>query len=67
MLYKRGHIRKEKEVVPLSSNQLVEDLLGSDGLICIEDLVHSLAMCDKHVDRVAAALWYGFRKYNPTS
>lgn len=51
-------MRKDKEVVPLGSNQLVEDLLGSDGLICIEDLVHSLAAGDKHAEKVAATLWY---------
>ena len=58
LIYKRGHIRKDDKVVGISSNQLVEDLLGSEGLICIEDLVHSLHLGDKHLDKVLTTLWY---------
>ena len=51
-------MKKGEGVVPISNNQLVEDLLGAEGLICIEDLVHSLATCDKHVEQVLSSLWY---------
>jgi hypothetical protein len=57
LIYKRGHIRKDDKVVAISSNQLVEDLMGPEGLICIEDLVHSLATGDKHADKVMSTLW----------
>ncbi len=60
LIYKRGHMRKDAKVTPISSNQVVEDTLGSQGLICIEDLVHSLSVSDKYVDKVLAALWYHF-------
>jgi len=57
LIYKKGHIRKEGKVVPISNNQVVEDLLGSQGIICIEDIVHSIASSDKSVDMVLSSLW----------
>ena len=51
-------MRKDGKVLPISSNQLVEDLLGSEGLICIEDLVHSLTVGDKYAEKVLPALSY---------
>lgn len=58
LIYKKGHMRKEGEVMPISNNQVVEDTLGSQGIICIEDIVHSLTVSDKYVDKVLNALWY---------
>lgn len=39
MILKRGHVVKDNEMTPLTTNQIVEDILGDKGLICIEDLV----------------------------
>lgn len=57
LIYKRGHIHKEGGVVPISNNQVVEDTLGSQGIICIEDIVHSLVNSDRSVDKVLSCLW----------
>ncbi len=57
LLYKRGHVRKNDEVVPLSTNQLIEETLGTQGFICIEDVVHALARSDKKVIHALKVLW----------
>eukprot|EP00826_Nyctotherus_ovalis_P010435 TRINITY_DN12749_c0_g1_i4.p1 TRINITY_DN12749_c0_g1~~TRINITY_DN12749_c0_g1_i4.p1 ORF type:complete len:119 (+),score=34.54 TRINITY_DN12749_c0_g1_i4:129-485(+) len=56
LIHKKGHMRKEAQVLPISNNQVVEDLLGTQGIICIEDIVHSLASADKSVDKVLGCL-----------
>lgn len=57
LIYKRGHIRKDSKVLPLSTNQLVEESLGASGLICIEDVIHTLTMADKSAASVLNVLW----------
>lgn len=42
MIKKRGYIRKEKQILPISSNKLIEQELGDLGCICIEDVVSEL-------------------------
>eukprot|EP00831_Metopus_contortus_P067996 TRINITY_DN6074_c0_g1_i3.p1 TRINITY_DN6074_c0_g1~~TRINITY_DN6074_c0_g1_i3.p1 ORF type:complete len:165 (+),score=30.26 TRINITY_DN6074_c0_g1_i3:398-892(+) len=56
LLYKRGHLKLGEKVENLKSNQIVEELLGDKGLICVEDLVHSLSTGDKNTTQVLRAL-----------
>jgi large subunit ribosomal protein L7e len=42
LIKKRGFIRKEKQILPVSSNKLVEQELGDLGCICIEDVSSEL-------------------------
>lgn len=42
LIVKRGFLRNEKEIKQISSNKIVEDILGKFGLICIEDIVSEI-------------------------
>ena len=42
MIQKRGFIRKDKQILPISSNKLVEVELGDLGCLCIEDVASEL-------------------------
>lgn len=60
LIFKKGHMRKDGKVTPLKDNQIVEDLLGDQGMVCIEDIVHSLKMADKDSNKILKVLWYYF-------
>ena len=55
LVHKKAHIKQEKEYVPLNNNAVVEDVLGSLGLICVEDIVEVLVKGkdDERFDRVS--------------
>jgi len=43
--------------VPLSDNTLIEEHLGDLGVLCTEDLAHSLFTCSEHFGQVTERLW----------
>jgi len=61
LLKKRGFIKsKEGKRVPISDNNIIEDLLGSHDIICLEDIIAALAKCGKNPEAFKAAknvLW----------
>ncbi|GAA5992573.1 hypothetical protein JCM11641_002636 [Rhodosporidiobolus odoratus] len=64
LIYKRGHGKVNKQRVPLSSNQIIEENLGQYGIISIEDIVHEIATAGPHFKQVANFLW-PFKLSNP--
>mmetsp|Transcript_81042 Transcript_81042/g.229471 ORF Transcript_81042/g.229471 Transcript_81042/m.229471 type:complete len:261 (-) Transcript_81042:57-839(-) len=48
---------KPKERIPLSDNSMIETALGDLGIICTEDLAHTLHTGSKHFDKVRERLW----------
>ncbi|KAJ3676318.1 hypothetical protein LUZ60_003730 [Juncus effusus] len=48
LIYKKGRGRIEKEDVPLTNNDVIEQELGQHGMICLEDLVHEIANVGPH-------------------
>ncbi|GJN01829.1 hypothetical protein PR202_ga19130 [Eleusine coracana subsp. coracana] len=48
LIYKRGYGKLNKQRIPLSNNQLIEEDLGSHNIICIEDLVHEIMTVGPH-------------------
>lgn len=48
LIYKKGRGRIEKENVPLTNNEVVEQALGQYGMICVEDIVHEIANVGPH-------------------
>lgn len=42
LIQKRGFARVDKKRVPLTDNQLIEDKLGSKGMVCLEDLIQEI-------------------------
>ena len=56
LIYKRGRTFKEKEMIPLTTNQIVEDSLGDKNLICLEDLVEEIFTTGKSFEIVSKFL-----------
>jgi len=42
LIYKRGYGRVDKQRVPLSNNQVIEQALGKYDILSVEDLVHEI-------------------------
>ena len=61
VLRKRGYLKtSDHKRVPISDNTLIEELLGSHGLICIEDVIDAFWSCKKNevlYEAARAALW----------
>jgi large subunit ribosomal protein L7e len=47
LIRKRGFIKKEGKRLPITDNNLIEELLGQYGIICLEDILASLNKCSK--------------------
>ena len=46
IIRKRGYLKaKDSKRLPISDNVMVEELLGEDGCICIEDVIDSFWRC----------------------
>jgi large subunit ribosomal protein L7e len=57
LIYKRGYAKVEAQRIPLTSNEIVEQYLGKQGFICIEDIVHELHNCGENFKEVNNFLW----------
>ena len=58
VIRKRGFLKTTShERTPISNNVLIEELLGSNGIICIEDVIHELYTVGKHFKQVSNFLW----------
>ena len=60
IIRKRGYLKKPEEGkgeirAPISDNVVVEDLLGSKGIICIEDLIEAFWKCKTNPELYEAA------------
>ena len=42
LVYKRGYGKVNGNRIPLTDNQIIENELGSRGIICVEDLIHEI-------------------------
>lgn len=57
LIYKRGYGKLNKQRVPLADNSVIEQALGSHGIICIEDLVHEIMTVGPHFKEANNFLW----------
>ncbi|KAJ1692311.1 hypothetical protein LUZ63_009009 [Rhynchospora breviuscula] len=48
LIYRKGCGKVEKEIVPLTNNEVIEQALGQYGMICVEDMVHEIANLGPH-------------------
>lgn len=65
LVYKRGYGKIDKQRIPLTDNQLVEDNLGQYGIVCIEDLIHEIFTVGPNFKQASNFLW-PFKLSNPT-
>ena len=57
LVYKRGFGKVNKQRIPLTSNEIVEQALGDKGMICLEDLINELYTHGPHFKEVSNFLW----------
>jgi len=65
LVYKRGYGKVEKQRIPLTDNQIIEDNLGKYGVVCMEDLIHEVFTVGPNFKQVSNFLW-PFKLSNPT-
>lgn len=57
LVFKKGCGKIERQRVPLTDNNIIEQALGEHGVICIEDIVHEVATLGPHFKEVNSFLW----------
>lgn len=57
LIYKRGFGKVDKQRIPLTSNQVVQSVLGKFDIICVEDLIHEIATVGPHFKECNNFLW----------
>lgn len=57
LVYKRGYIKVNNQRIPLNDNIQIQNLLGSKGINCVEDLIHQLVTCGTHFKECNNLLW----------
>lgn len=65
LIYKRGYGKINKQRIPLTNNQIIEENLGKFGIICMEDLVHEIVTVGPTFKQASNFLW-PFKLSNPT-
>ncbi|KAI4527890.1 ribosomal protein L30, ferredoxin-like fold domain-containing protein [Schizophyllum commune] len=65
LIYKRGYGKVDKQRIPLSNNQIIEQNLGKYDILCVEDLVHEIVTAGPHFKQASNFLW-PFKLSNPT-
>lgn len=65
LVYKRGYGKIDKQRIPLTDNQLIEDNLGKFGIVCMEDLIHEIFTVGPNFKQASNFLW-PFKLSNPT-
>ncbi|KAI8529410.1 hypothetical protein RHMOL_Rhmol12G0222900 [Rhododendron molle] len=56
LIYKKGLAKIDKQRVPLTDNNIVEQALGNHGILCIEDIVNEVATVGPHFKEVIGLL-----------
>ncbi|KAK1227609.1 60S ribosomal protein L7 [Marasmius sp. AFHP31] len=65
LIYKRGYGKVNKQRVPLSNNQVIEEALGQYNILSVEDLVHEIVTAGPNFKQASNFLW-PFKLSNPT-
>jgi len=57
LIYKRGFTKIDRQRIHISSNKLVEEQLGRNGIICVEDLIHEIYTVGSNFKWANRFLW----------
>jgi len=57
LVYKRGFAKVKGQRLPITSNSVIEQTLGSQNIICIEDLIHEITTVGPHFKEASNFLW----------
>lgn len=58
LIVKRGHIIKDKEIIPLKSNEIIEEYMSEKNIICVEDIVNIISNTSENFEFVTTFLAY---------
>ncbi|EDU51125.1 RpmD Ribosomal protein L30 L7E [Pyrenophora tritici-repentis] len=65
LIYKRGYGKVDKQRLPLTDNEIIEQNLGKFGMICLEDLIHEIYTVGPNFKAASNFLW-PFKLNSPT-
>jgi len=57
LIYKRGFAKVNHQRIAISNNEVVEESLGSCGIICVEDLIHEIFTVGGNFKKANNFLW----------
>lgn len=57
LIYKRGFAKVDGQRLPITSNNMIEQKLGSRGIICVEDLIHEIFTVGPAFKQANSFLW----------
>jgi len=57
LIYKRGFAKVNHQRIAISNNEVVEESLGSCGIICVEDLIHEIFTVGPNFKKANNFLW----------
>jgi len=57
LVYKRGYGKVNKQRLPITDNELIENSLGKFGITCIEDVIHEIYTVGPNFKAVSNFLW----------
>jgi len=64
LVYKRGCLKIKGQRIPITSNELIEGVLGKHNIICTEDLIHEIYTVGPNFKYASNAVW-PFKLQNP--
>ncbi|XP_052173865.1 60S ribosomal protein L7-1-like [Diospyros lotus] len=56
LIYKKGLAKVNRQIVPLTDNNIIEQTLGKYGILCMEDIVNEIATVGPHFKEVTRFL-----------
>eukprot|EP00056_Hartaetosiga_gracilis_P019258 m.13566 g.13566 ORF g.13566 m.13566 type:complete len:239 (+) comp7539_c0_seq1:38-754(+) len=65
MVYKRGYGKVHGQRIAITDNSVIDNCLGKDGIMCVEDLVHEIFTVGPNFKKASNFLW-PFKLNNPT-
>ncbi|EAT86244.2 hypothetical protein HBH56_027890 [Parastagonospora nodorum] len=65
LVYKRGYGKVNKQRLPITDNELIEENLGKLGIVCVEDLIHEIYTVGPNFKQACNFLW-PFKLSSPT-
>jgi large subunit ribosomal protein L7e len=65
LVYKRGYGKVNKQRLPITDNELIEENLGKLGIVCVEDLIHEIYTVGPNFKQASNFLW-PFKLCSPT-
>ncbi|KAJ4354753.1 60S ribosomal protein L7 [Ascochyta clinopodiicola] len=65
LVYKRGYAKVNKQRLPITDNEIIEQTLGQYGIVCVEDLIHEIYTVGPNFKQASNFLW-PFKLSSPT-